>query len=106
MGRQLKTPALDQTVTILAPSLTAEECRELVCTLGLPPRQARIVELILAGKKDKQIAAALGLKRCTVRTYLGRIFIRLGVSDRMGLAACLLADCLRNPKPRQCHPSG
>jgi DNA-binding NarL/FixJ family response regulator len=106
MGRQFTIPAAEQTASGSAPSLTADECRELVCTLGLSPRQARIVELILAGKKDKQIAAALGLKRCTVRTYLGRIFIRVGVTDRMGLAACLLANCLRNPKYRQCHPSG
>ena len=106
MGRQLKTPATEQTATILPPSLTADECRELVCTLGLPPRQARIVELILEGKKDKQIAIALGLKRCTVRTYLGRIFARLGVTDRTGLAVFVLVRSLRNSPHRQCHPSG
>jgi DNA-binding NarL/FixJ family response regulator len=106
MGRQLKSPAAEQTTSMSASPLTADECRELVCTLGLSPQQARIVELILEGKKDKQIAVVLGLRRCTVRTYLGRIFIRLGVTDRMGLAACLLAHCLRNPKLRQCHPSG
>lgn len=100
------TSAAHQSATVLTPLLTADECRELVTVLDLSPMQARIAALILEGKKDKQIAAALGLKRCTVRTYLGRIFLRLGVTDRMGLAACLLAHCLRNPKHRQCHPSG
>jgi DNA-binding CsgD family transcriptional regulator len=54
------------------------------------------VELILQDKKDKQIAAILGLKRPTVRTYLNRIFIHEGVTDRVELVLSLFAKCLRN----------
>jgi len=53
--------------------------------LALSPQQTRIVELILRGHQDKEIAAELSLSVPTVRTYLTRIFDRLGVTDRMGL---------------------
>lgn len=53
--------------------------------LKLPPQQSRIVELLLRGKRDKQIAHELGLTLPTVRTYLARIFVRVGVTDRVEL---------------------
>jgi DNA-binding NarL/FixJ family response regulator len=71
--------------------LPAEKWRQLVETLELPPQQIRIVELILRCHSDKQIAAALGLRVPTVRTYLHRIFERLGVDDRLGLVLHLFA---------------
>jgi len=51
----------------------------------------RIVELILRNRCDKQIAAAMGLKKPTVRTYMQRIFTRLDVSDRVELVLKLCA---------------
>ena len=54
--------------------------------LGLSAQQVKIVELVVSAKKDKQIAAMLGIKRSTVRTHLGRIFAHLEVADRMELA--------------------
>ncbi len=53
--------------------------------LQLSPQQQRIVELILSGRKDKEIAREMGLRIPTVRTYLQRIFLREGVRDRMEL---------------------
>ncbi len=54
-------------------------------TLDLSPQQERIVALLLRGMRDKQVACELGLSVPTVRTYLGRIFLRLGVQDRIEL---------------------
>jgi len=71
--------------------LPAEKWQQLMETLQLPPQQIRIVELILRNHCDKQIAAALGLKVPTVRTYLHRIFERLGVGDRLELVLRLFA---------------
>lgn len=65
--------------------LTAAEWNYAVKTLGPSPQQAKIVELILRGLKDKQIAAELELGFSTVRTYLDRIFMRLEVADRVEL---------------------
>jgi DNA-binding NarL/FixJ family response regulator len=64
---------------------------QLVETLHLPPRQIRIVELILRNHCDKQIAATLGIKVPTLRTYVHRIYQRMGVSDRQELILKLFA---------------
>lgn len=60
-------------------------------SLALPPQQVRIVENILCGKQDKEIAETLGVSIPTVRTYLGRIFDRLGVHDRLSLVLHIFA---------------
>jgi len=86
--------------------LSAKECREIVGKLGLPPQQARIVELILQDKSDKQIVAAIGLERSTVRTYMNRIFARLGVSDRVGVALCVFRACRQSNCPMLCNTKG
>ena len=65
--------------------------QQLIRMLELPPQQVRIVELILRNRCDKQIAAAMGLKKPTVRTYVQRIFTRIGVSDRLELVLKLWA---------------
>ena len=93
MGRP-RTPAGDRE-SRHSKLLSPGECAEVVRPLSLPPRQAGIVALILQGKRDKQIAALLGLRRTTVRTYLSRVFVRLGVADRMELVLCIFANCLR-----------
>ncbi|MGE0366577.1 MAG: response regulator transcription factor [Phycisphaerales bacterium] len=82
--------------------------------LRLAPQQSRIVELLLQGKRDKQIATELGLTIPTVRTYLARTFQRVGVADRVELIlrvfavaeqlrreGCTCPDCPRS----RCHQS-
>ncbi len=68
--------------------------RRLVSRMALSPQQTRIVELILLNRCDKEIAAEMGLKVPTVRTYLERVYHRLGVTDRLALVLKLLAECL------------
>lgn len=60
-------------------------------TLELSPQQKRIVELILQGQQDKEIAATMELTIPTVSTYLKRIFARTGVSSRMQLVLRIFA---------------
>jgi len=97
MGRSIQFPWL----------LNADEWNEVVGSLGLSPQQAKIVELIVSGEGDKQIATSLGLKRSTIRTHLRRIFTHLQVADRMELALRVFAAacqrCKRKQKTR-CHP--
>jgi len=80
------------------------EWDRLTETLGLSPQQARIVELILRGAGDKQIAAALGLSKHTVRTYLNRIFSRLGVSDRLELVIHVFISTRADVERAGCPP--
>ena len=58
--------------------------------LALSAQQTRIVELILCNLSDKEIASQLGIKVPTVRTYLQRTYVRMGVEDRMGLVLKIL----------------
>jgi DNA-binding NarL/FixJ family response regulator len=51
------------------PPFSRVEWDHVTRELGLSPQQERIVALILSGKRDKQIATALGLSIATVRTY-------------------------------------
>jgi DNA-binding NarL/FixJ family response regulator len=65
--------------------LTPGEWQEVVHRLLLTPQQARVVEHLLAGRHDKQIALALDVSLPTVRTHLRRLSARIGVSDRVEL---------------------
>jgi len=59
--------------------------------LALSGQQLRIVELILRGRQDKEIAEELSVSFHTVRTYLRRIFDRTKVTDRIGLVLHIFA---------------
>ena len=53
--------------------------------LRFSPQQAKIVRLILRGKQVKEIADALSIKPATVQAYMGRIYVRNNVEDRLQL---------------------
>ena len=76
-------------------ALGDREWESVVSRLDLSVQQARIVELILKGRADKQIAREMALSVPTVRTYLSRIFQRTGCTDRLALVVkvfqCALA---------------
>lgn len=59
--------------------------------LSLSDQQLRIVELILRGRRDKEIAEELGVSFHTVRAYLKRIFDRTDASDRLDLVLHVFA---------------
>lgn len=85
MARRRTKPAA-QTPSPDCPFLfDAETWVAVVDTLGLAPQQARIVERILRGMCNKQIARDLGIGEPTVNTYLTRTYRRLGVNDRLQL---------------------
>jgi DNA-binding NarL/FixJ family response regulator len=65
--------------------------RAIFTALHLSPKQAQVVELLLRGLCDKQIAQAMGIREPTVRTYLDRISARTRTHGRMELAMKVLA---------------
>ncbi|HEX2837341.1 MAG TPA: helix-turn-helix transcriptional regulator [Phycisphaerales bacterium] len=79
--------------------LDAQTWDAVVVQLGLAPQQERVVRLIVCGARDKRIASELGLKLPTVRTYLDRIYRRVGVRDRLELVVKVFttAHALRGP---------
>jgi DNA-binding CsgD family transcriptional regulator len=48
----------------------------------LSPQEGRILELVVEGKTNKEIAATLGLSAKTVKNYLSNAFQKLHVSRR------------------------
>jgi diguanylate cyclase (GGDEF)-like protein/PAS domain S-box-containing protein len=58
-------------------------------TKNLTDRERLICGLAVAGHRDKQIARQLGISYWTVRSHLGRIFNKCGVTNRIELATKL-----------------
>jgi len=54
---------------------------------ALPPRMREVLELILEGLSEKEIAAKLGLQFNTVHGYVKKLYQRFGVSSRAELMA-------------------
>jgi DNA-binding NarL/FixJ family response regulator len=48
----------------------------------LSPRERAVLQLVVAGKSNKEIAAELDITEATVKGHLTLIFCRLGVTDR------------------------
>ena len=64
---------------------------------GLSPREYEVAALVAESHTNQQIAAKLYLSERTVETHLSRIFAKLGVTSRVGVANALTqrADNMR-----------
>jgi two-component system NarL family response regulator len=49
----------------------------------LSDRERQVLEAIVRGRSNKEIAAALGISENTVKVHTTRVFEKLGVADRM-----------------------
>jgi ATP/maltotriose-dependent transcriptional regulator MalT len=58
---------------------------------ALSPREAEIATLVAAGKRNRDVAAALFLSEKTVESHLARIYDKLGVHSRAALATIIAA---------------
>ena len=55
--------------------------------IGLTPRQRDVLELVVQGKSNKEIARVLGLGEGTVKVHVAALFRVLGVTSRTAAAA-------------------
>jgi DNA-binding NarL/FixJ family response regulator len=67
--------------TYLAPAAAAK-LAEGVSHVQLTPRELATLRLTADGKANKEIAAELGISERTVKTHLGHLFEKLGVTSR------------------------
>lgn len=73
----------------LAEQATADNRNDAIAQLaarsGLSDREAEIVQLVVGGKSNKEIAAALALSASTVKNHIYRIYQRLEINSRFEL---------------------
>ena len=67
--------------TYLAPAAAAK-LAEGVTRVQLTPRELATLRLMADGKANKEIAQGLGISDRTVKTHLGHLFEKLGVTSR------------------------
>ena len=72
---------------ILDPRITDPVVSGVPKTEALSGQEQRVLALVVEGKTNKEIAAALGLSDKTVKNYLSNAFQKLGVSRRAQAAA-------------------
>jgi len=75
--------------------VTDQHWREIIQSLGLCERHARIVELVLCDAGNSEIANELGIEESTLKTYLDRIWTRIGSRGRIPLAILIWQHSLR-----------
>jgi DNA-binding NarL/FixJ family response regulator len=82
---------------VIHPSLTRqfiEEIRQLTrgeqSVSTLSAREVEVLQMIAYGSTNREVAEALHISPQTVKTYLERIFTKLGVSDRTRAVAVAL----------------
>jgi len=66
---------------VLPPDVAAV-LAERVPQSDLSPRELEVLRLIVDGKSNKRIGAALGISEATIRTHVSNILSKLGVDDR------------------------
>lgn len=54
---------------------------------GLTPRERSVAAELLSGKRDSEIALALGIGPATVRSHLGQLFAKTGTAGRAAFIA-------------------
>ena len=57
---------------------------------ALSAREVEVLQMIAYGSTNREVAEALRISPQTVKTYLERIFSKLGVSDRTRAVAVAL----------------
>lgn len=58
----------------------------------LTARELQIAEGVAAGKRNREIAADIGLTEGSIKVYLHRVYEKLGIDNRTELAVLVLAE--------------
>jgi two-component system, NarL family, response regulator DevR len=79
---------IDESVRAEVLRLLARQAATARVQSSLSPQEERVMNLVVEGKTNKEIAAALGLSDKTVKNYLYNAFQKLGI-ERRGQAAAV-----------------
>lgn len=72
------------------PASIAEKLAERVSGQELTPRELSVLERIVAGRANKEIAADLNISETTVKSHVNNLLGKLGVADRTHAATLAL----------------
>jgi len=72
--------------------------------VALTPREREIIGRLRQGLRNKQIAAEMNITEGTVKIYLFRLFVKLGVRNRFELASCGVLDQMQFPSAAGSNP--
>ena len=72
------------------PGVVAERLAERMGGSDLTGRELEVLELIVGGRSNKEIGAALGISEATVKSHINSILGKLGVTDRTQAATTAL----------------
>jgi DNA-binding NarL/FixJ family response regulator len=87
------------------PPAIAQKLAERMGTEELTPRESDVLEQIVHGKSNKEIATELDISEATVKTHINSLLGKLGVTDRTQAATAAIQrgivplESLRKPKP-------
>ena len=87
------------------PPAIAERLAERMGAQDLTPREFDVLEQIVHGKSNREIAAELEVSEATVKTHINSLLGKLGVTDRTQAATAAIQrgivplESLRKPKP-------
>jgi DNA-binding NarL/FixJ family response regulator len=72
------------------PPVIAERLAERMGTEDLTPRESEVLEQIVSGKSNKEIATELAISEATVKTHINTLLSKLGVTDRTQAATAAI----------------
>ena len=72
------------------PQAIAEKLAERMGVEELTPREMDVLEQIVSGKSNKEIADELGVSEATVKTHINSLLGKLGVTDRTQAATAAI----------------
>jgi len=64
------------------PGVVAERLAERMGGSNLTGRELEVLKLIVGGRSNKEIGAALGISEATVKSHINNVLSKLGASDR------------------------
>ncbi len=79
------------------PPAVAERLAQRVEAAELTAREREVLALIVAGKGNKQIGAALGITEGTVKTHVNALLAKLGAADRTEAAVMAIRRGIVRP---------
>jgi DNA-binding CsgD family transcriptional regulator len=79
--------ALAEAAAVVGASATAREAGPPPAHFGLTPRELEVLQLVVAGRTDREIAEILFISRHTAMKHVSNILGKLGVVSRTAAAA-------------------